>query len=636
MALTTDSSTNNFQLTAFGNTLVVAGSGNPPFGGGSAFFDGTGDFLELPLDPAFDFGSDNFTVECWFYSIVSGLQTLVARWGSGGNAFFLGFITDSINIQLYINGTAAVIAGSPQINQWNHVAAVRDGSDIKLFLNGIQVGSAYNIGNTAINSTTEKLRIGDDNNGGNPGTTGYIDDLRITKGIARYTANFTPPTQQLFDPSDPYINNVSLLLHMNNLSGSQTFIDSSSNNFTLSAFGNTTISSTTKKFGNGAAYFDGAGDYLKTNWNTAFTFLTGDFTVEFWAYPTGAPNGIGFITAEYNPGSINNVAWAFGAASGLGAASGSQLFFGSYDNNGWTGVQSVSSLTLSAWSHVAASRSSGTLRLFLSGVNVAQDTFTRNISTGDPLIIGRRWDYNEASKFFNGYIDELRVTKGVARYTSNFVPQTAPFVNPSPIPSGYLAFWKLDDTADSSPNGNNLFNTTDVQFVAGKINNCAQFDGTGKSLNLTSFSSPFNSASPYTISLWYNITTLKDYFSLIGCSGGGTLNIHGFESGDLAINNSAASDISVEGFFTAGSWYHLVVTRDSSNQIAVWRNGVKVQESTSTGAYGDVPFINIGNTDTSGTSFAMDGKIDAVGIWQRELTQIEIQTLYNNGNGNEP
>ena len=635
MALTTDSSTNNFQLTAFGNTLVVAGSGNPPFGGGSAYFDGTGDYLELPLDPAFDFGSDNFTIECWFYSIVSGFQTLVARWGSGGNAFFLGFDTDSSNVQLYINGTAAVIAGSSQVNQWNHIAAVRDGSNIKLFLNGTQVGSTYNIGNTAINSTTEKLRVGDDNNGGNPGTTGYIDDLRITKGIARYTTNFTPPTQQLFDPSDPYINNVSLLLHMDNLSGSQTFIDSSNNNFTLSAFGNTQISTSTKKFGNGSGYFDGSGDYLKANWDSAFTFGTGDFTVEFWAYPTGTPNGIGFITAEYNPGSIGNVAWAFGAASSLGSASGSQLFFGSYEG-GWTGVQSVSSLTLSAWSHVAASRSSGTLRLFLSGVNIAQDTFTNNISTGDPLIIGRRWDYNEASKFFNGYIDELRVTKGVARYTSNFVPQTAPFVNLSVFPSGYLAFWKLDNTTDSSPNGNNLLNPSNVQFVPGKINNCAQFDGTGKSLELASFSSPFNSASPYTISLWYNITTLKNYFSLIGCSDGETVNIHGFASGDLAINNSAAGDVSVLNFFTTGSWNHLVVTRNSSDQIAVWRNGVKVQESTSTGTYGNVPFINIGNVNTSGTSFAMDGKIDAVGIWQRTLTQTEIQTLYNNYDGREP
>jgi len=273
------------------------------------------------------------------------------------------------------------------------------------------------------------------------------------------------------------------------------------------------------------------------------------------------------------------------------------------------------------------------MRIFVNGVQ-AGTTQTNSLSYN--LNVNGTSIANQTGYFFNGYIDELRITKGVARYTTNFVPQTAPFVNLPVFPSGYLAFWKLADTTDSSPNGNNLLNPDDVQFVPGKINNCAQFDGTGKSLNLTSFSSSFNTASPYTISLWYNVTTLKDYFSLIGCSDGSTLNIHGSESGRLDINNSTAADIFVEGFFTAGSWNHLVVTRNSSNQIAVWRNGVKVQESTATGTYGNVPFINIGNVDTSGTSFATDGKIDAVGIWQRELTQTEIQTLYNNYDGREP
>jgi hypothetical protein len=202
--------------------------------------------------------------------------------------------------------------------------------------------------------------------------------------------------------------------------------------------------------------------------------------------------------------------------------------------------------------------------------------------------------------------------------------------------NGLLAFWKLGDLTDSSGNGNNLSNTTDVQFVAGKIGNCAQFDGTGKSLGLASFSSPFSSASPYTISLWYNVTTLKSFFSLVGCSDVGTLNIHGNEYGKLDINNSEYSDFSIEDFFTTDSWNHFVATRNSSGQIAAWRNGVKVKESASTATYGNIPFINIGNLDTSGEQFAMDGKIDAVGIWQRELNESEIESLYNSGNGLEP
>ncbi len=203
------------------------------------------------------------------------------------------------------------------------------------------------------------------------------------------------------------------------------------------------------------------------------------------------------------------------------------------------------------------------------------------------------------------------------------------------IPSNSLAFWKLADLTDSI-GANTLTNNGGVQFVTGKIGNCAQFDGTSQSLGINSFISPFNTASPYTVSLWYNINTLKNYFSLISCSNTGTFNVHGFENGDLAINNSQFADISVSNFFTINSWNHFVITRNSSSQIAVWKNGIKVHESTAVVQYGNVPFINIGNLDTNGTSFATDGKIDAVGLWQRELTEQEILNLYNNGNGLEP
>jgi hypothetical protein len=420
MAFLTDSSTNNFQLTAFGNTALNTTFFK--FGSGSASFDGNGDYIRG--NQLFDYSS-NFTIEGWVYRTGGG---------SIGTIFEAGNIGPGQGgVHFYIDGAGTFVlndgfspdfqGGTATLNQWVHFAIVRNNNVNTLYINGISVGS----GTQTYPVTNNIFTIGGAPNYGFY-FQGYLDDFRVTSGIARYTANFTSPTQQLFDPSDPYINNVSLLLHMDNLSGSQVFVDSSTNNFSLTGYGNTAINQTTKKFGNGAVYFDGTGDYLKTNWNSAFTFGAGDFTVEFWAYPTGTPNGIGFITAEYNPGSIGNVAWAFGAASSLGAGSGSELFFGSYEGS-WTGVQSVSSLALSAWSHVAASRSSGTLRLFLNGTNIAQGTFTNNIQTGDPLIIGRRWDYNEASKFFNGYIDELRITKGVARYTANFVPQTAPFAN---------------------------------------------------------------------------------------------------------------------------------------------------------------------------------------------------------------
>lgn len=203
------------------------------------------------------------------------------------------------------------------------------------------------------------------------------------------------------------------------------------------------------------------------------------------------------------------------------------------------------------------------------------------------------------------------------------------------VPAGPLAFWKLSDVTDSSPNGNTLTNNNSVQFVAGKIGNCAEFNGSNNYLRLNSFSSSFATNSPYTISLWYNITTLKNYFTLIGCSNTGTFNIHGFANGDLAVNNSAAADASIAGFFTTNSWNHMVVSRDISGNIKIYKNAVQLYNASAQVTYGLVPFIEIGALSSYGSVFATNGKIDAVGIWTRELNQSEINDLYNNGKGTE-
>lgn len=215
------------------------------------------------------------------------------------------------------------------------------------------------------------------------------------------------------------------------------------------------------------------------------------------------------------------------------------------------------------------------------------------------------------------------------------------FVKPSggggSIPTqNLLAFWNLSNLTDASGNGNTLINNGGVQFVSGKVGNCASFNGSNKALRLDSFSSSFSSGSPFTISLWYNITNRKDYFTLIGCSQGSTLNVHGFSNGDLAVNNSASADASISGFFTENSWTHFAVARTSTGNLKIWKNGTIAYNSVAKVSYGNVPFIEIGNLSSYGTTFALDGKIDSVGIWQRELTQSEIDTLYNSGNGLEP
>jgi hypothetical protein len=293
---------------------------------------------------------------------------------------------------------------------------------MRLFVNGSQIGT------TQTNSTGYNLEganntsIGAQSN--NYFLNGYIDDLRITKGVARYTSNFTPPQQQLPDPSDPYGGNVSLLLHMDGADGSTTFTDSSTNNFTLTAFGNAQIDTSIKKFGSGAAYFDGNGDYIVASDSNAFNFGADDFTVEFWIYYSSQSQSLGAFVTTASPNDAQGIF--------IGVQSNNQIQWRA-GNGTWQFSRVISTpLTTNSWNHIAYIRNGTSLIIFVNGVQA--DTYnigtTALTNTNNRILIGGR---DDASQYYSGYIDELRITKGIARYTSNFIPQTAPFA-PIPIP----------------------------------------------------------------------------------------------------------------------------------------------------------------------------------------------------------
>lgn len=187
-----DFSSNNFAVTANGNVQIS--SSQSKFGGGSAFFDGNGDYLELPVN-AIQFNANDFTIEFWVYPTRTGSHTCVANWGCGSNMTIFLAVDLPGGVVLYLNGSGPYItAGSIQANQWQHVALVRQGSNMRAYINGVQAGGTYNIGNTAINTIVDNIRIGRDTASFNCNTPleGYMDDLRITTGVARYTSNFTP------------------------------------------------------------------------------------------------------------------------------------------------------------------------------------------------------------------------------------------------------------------------------------------------------------------------------------------------------------------------------------------------------------------------------------------------------------
>ena len=216
------------------------------------------------------------------------------------------------------------------------------------------------------------------------------------------------PTQPV--PVDLNRSNVSLLLHGNGTNGSTTITDNSPSPKTVTAVGNAQISTTQSKFGGSSMLFDGTGDRLTTPSNNAFAFGTGDFTVEAWVYESIRP--------------------AFPTVIEIGshlAATG--IIFLTNDGGNLAGIYSngfralTATGSLAAWNHYAWVRSGNSIQTFVNGVGGGAASFTNNLTdTATIKIGGRAGNYD-----LNGYINDLRITKGVARYTANFTPPTAPF-----------------------------------------------------------------------------------------------------------------------------------------------------------------------------------------------------------------
>ena len=155
------------------------------------YFDGTGDYLSLKDNNLFVLGTGDFTIECWLYlnSVSPTYQGIFE--GRPSNGAYPTFVMAGAALCWYTNTAFQINAGNLSINTWYHVAVTRSSGSTKIFVNGTQGGSTYSDSTNYI-SRTDPL-IGGLFDGYY--LNGYIDDLRITKGVARYTANFTPPAE---------------------------------------------------------------------------------------------------------------------------------------------------------------------------------------------------------------------------------------------------------------------------------------------------------------------------------------------------------------------------------------------------------------------------------------------------------
>lgn len=214
--------------------------------------------------------------------------------------------------------------------------------------------------------------------------------------------------------TDPNFSSVSLLLHMDGSNGSTTFIDSSSNALTVTANGNAQISTAQSKFGGASAAFDGNGDWVTTAVSNKLAFETGAFTVECWIYWDGTITGTPYmgVLGVHNSDGTGRYG-IFMTSSGIG-------------HYIQTAFPAFSAFSANQWTHIASTRDdAGVCRFFIDGVLKTTVTDSGNLTASQGFRVGN--DFSSGRPPFSGYIDDLRITKGVARYTAAFTAPTAPF-----------------------------------------------------------------------------------------------------------------------------------------------------------------------------------------------------------------
>jgi len=376
--------------------------------GGSGYFDGSGDWLSFSSNAAFTVGTGSLTIEAWIYvtSLSQTFQGIISgRADASPNFPGLGLVID--NSQLFFTilniGTGLRDSANVPLNQWVHVVGVRSGTNAALFVNGAR--KAFSASNSD-NGTSSDMVIGRYY----PATnnyyfSGYIAGARLLKGTAAYDptqTTITIPTA----PATP-VANTSFLTNFTNAG---IYDGTMKNN--LETVGNAQVSTAVVKYGSGSLAFDGSGDYAYAISSVANSALgSGDWTVEFWLYTNVGSTEMNIIDWR-PPNTVGNYFTLYIKNTGILA----------YYVNGADRITSGTAISTATWTHVAVSRSGTSTRMFINGTQ-SGSTYTDSanyLGVVDRPAIGGAG--TPAFSHLNGYMDDIRVTRGVARYTQNFIP----------------------------------------------------------------------------------------------------------------------------------------------------------------------------------------------------------------------
>jgi hypothetical protein len=411
-----DNSTNAFIFTPSGTPSVEAFSPflpTIPYSaatvGGSGYFDGSGDYLATPSNAAFGFGTGDYTMECWVYPIPAGKISRLFQFSDNNdnldiNSSSISYVVGGVS---YFNGSSGTGNSSAGVQNyaWNHIVLQRTSGTVRVYVNALSVLTQASTPNTS----TRSLAIG----GSSADATfslfyGYISSLRVVKGTAVYsgtsttTPNFTLPTAPLTD-----ITNTQLLANFTNAG----ITDATAKNV-LETLGNAAISTAQSKFGGSSMFFDGTGDYLSATPRIQSNAMgNANATIEMWVYTANSSSSLKCLV---DTRSGQNTDTGFG----IYQISNNVVIYGA-------GVKgnAASQLTGNTWVHLAVTRANTTNYVFINGTLYNTFSYGNTLTSSNVTIASDV----AGSNAFTGYIDDLRITNGFARYTANFTPTTTAF-----------------------------------------------------------------------------------------------------------------------------------------------------------------------------------------------------------------
>jgi hypothetical protein len=434
-----DVSSNGHVITTAGHT--VYSTTTKKIGNASVYFDGTGDYLSVATSADFPSGTGEWTVECWYQCKTRQAATIMgqqeAAGGTGSTSWIIWQGSDGTLTGYFSDGggswdysTAATSALT--VDTWYHIAVVRSGDVITIYIDGTSAVSVTLSSGFSMAQSTQPITIGSNVYSGTPANPidGYLDQIRVSKGIARYTTDFTPVEEPFID--DSY---TKLLIEPEFTTASTLFFDDSGSSHTITTGGDTAYSSRIKKIGNASIDFDGTGDSLSIPSSSDFGMGTGAFTIEFWV----------------NFRNLGSYHWMVGAGD---VAAANKFDVAWFDTNllyvyvngtaytfSWTPAEDT-------WYHVAATRSGTDLRAFIDGSQIGSTASSSDSVPTIDLIIGRQTSAGTAYAL-DGYLDQIRISN-TARYTGNFTAPTTAFtsdintkllIQPTLVPAG--AGWQV-------------------------------------------------------------------------------------------------------------------------------------------------------------------------------------------------